>query len=1260
MSRKKKPQTNENQMDLFSLSLRERAEPPGATALGGETGRGEGREHPGPGEVAQVATQPPAVPEGFLFALPEVRPSPLPLSPLAQGEGEIELPAGLRLERNLAILAGAGAGKTYSLVTMCLHLLGGARTGFAPLAPAELGLLTFTEKAADEMRSRLRERLDALAEGKGDEPALRESFEAAGLPFPQARRWRAIRDELGAATIGTFHSLCTQLLRRAPPNTGVTPHFELLDERDARALLRDLVERTLLARIERETPLRTLVAEIGFGRLVEGLVPIATRIREEGVRPDYVQVADGPTLRAQFESELLSLKALLRNAPVRTPSQRDRHPTAMRAVLKVSWDTFEAANRELKDALTKVHDWGPIRDAAELLAQTYAACIVAPFEAEVRELLVDIATAHEEALASRGVLDFTGLLVQARNLLRDYAEARIDAQNRFKALLVDEFQDTNRLQLELVLLLAEKREGRARPISKAFEAQHLEIVQLPQEPGFLAVVGDRKQSIYEFRGADVSVFEVMARAIEVNGGGRAYLRHSRRSTAPLLSALNAGFTQVLGPGAASSPPYDFEVVYVPAQDDLSAVRQSAPRGVPLLQLENSKLGDVKLNAEEQRAADAEAVARALSHGLAGGWTVVDGKQEVERPARGGDVAMLFQRFTQLEVYRQALVRHGVRHRVVRGRGFFGAQEIVDLASLLAVLADPGDAISLSAVLRSPLVGLTDNEWVSLAKPRAGTKRWRLDARDLLLPLPSGEGRGEGQTRLDLFRKRYAALRSERDRLGLRSLLRVVLEVFEYRVSVAAGPFGEQALANLDKLLVLASQRESAGVGVSAFARELLELADDAPKEAQGEVIDELDLEAVTLCTVHQAKGLEWPIVVLPDLTTTLRNETAAVRFDRTMGLSISRPRGTTDFQSRSAADITRQLARRSRAENLRLLYVAMTRARDRLVLGLRPPTAQANTWAQELTAFFALRVSGERPEHLDVASVAPKRPELPPASASSRSEVDALISQVRSPGESTTASIVLPVTQLEDLMACRRRFHFANQVGLIEDTIHLEGDTTPRSDDEDVRARGTALHRLLELTPLDAVGTPGLHAALKQVRDSAALPVKNEAITWVERFWNTDFGRSLAHADVHRELPFALRLAGNEGPSLVLRGAIDLLVVTPGELIVIDYKTSVRPPEGAEPYRFQLGCYALAAQRFLPGSRKVRAGIVFLLEESPDPQFLTELETPVLSRALVEETRGLAESQRTGHWPGRPRARCEAIGCGYVYRCHPELMIPTK
>lgn len=1236
MSRKKSP----NQLDLFGdpLALR--------------SGESAGVKGPPP----EPAVAEPAVAEPARVSSPSPRPAPP-----AGGAGEIPLPEGLRLERNLAILAGAGAGKTYSLVSMCLHLLGGARPGFAPIACAELGLLTFTEKAADEMRGRLRERLDALAEGRGDEPALRESFEAAGRPFPPPRRWRTIRDELGAATIGTFHSLCTQLLRRAPPHSGVSPHFELLEERDASALLRDLVERALLARVEQGNPLRTLVAEIGFGRLVEGLVPIATRIREEGVEPAYVHVADVKTLRAQFESELASFKEVARSLQPTKPMQRERHPLLVAAAARLSWETLEQALPGAQDALARVQGWGELRDALTRLHQLFGACLVAPFEAEVRELLVESSRAYEDALRARGVLDFTGLLVQARNLLRDSLEARREAHARFRALLVDEFQDTNRLQLELVLLLAERRDGAPRPVSTAFEAQHQEIVALPQDPGFLAVVGDRKQSIYEFRGADVSVFEVMARAIEANGGGRAYLRHSRRSTGALLEVLNAGFGQVLGPAAASSPPQDFEVVYVPEHDDLAAVRQGAPRGVPVLQLEDSRLGSERHAADVLRAADAEAVARAISAGLSSDWTVLEGRgEERERPARGGDVAMLFQRFTQLELYRQALVRHGVRHRVVRGRGFYGAQEIVDLASLLAVLADPDDALSLSAVLRSPLVGLTDAEWVSLAMPAEGP-RWQLDARAVLTGRCAPRTPG-AEAKVAQLRQRYLALREERDRLGLRALLRVVLEVFDYRVAVAAGPFGEQALANLEKLLVLASAREGRGVGVSAFARELLELADVAPRESQGEVVDELDREAVTLCTVHQAKGLEWPIVVLPDLATAPRTETAAIRFDRTLGLSIVRPRGATDLRSFSATQIGNQLTRRARAEHLRLLYVATTRARDRLVLGLRPTPSSGTTWATDLSAFFPLRVSGERPEVLDVASLTPRRVDHAAPSVSATEEVARILSAVRAPRRSATAAMVLPVTQLQDLASCPRRFHYAHQVGLAQRLGALAWREDEPGDDADVRARGTAVHKLLELSPLprggagQGEGAPrgALSAALRETRRAAGLErlVNDDALGWVERFWSTDFARSLSSGLVHRELPFAVRLGGDDGPRLLVRGQIDLLVVRSNELVIVDYKTSTLPPGGVEPYRFQLGCYALAAQRFA-GPLPVRAGIVFLRESSLEPRFLPVFEPEALAHPLAGHAATLAEAQRTGAWPGLPRSRCEALGCGYVYRCHP-------
>ncbi len=541
----------------------------------------------------------------------------------------LELPRALRLERNLALLAGAGTGKTYSLVSMCLHVLGGARAGQAPVPCAELALLTFTDQAASEMRARLRGRLDALARGEAAEPELRASFAGLGQPFPAPATWQRLRDEVGAATIGTFHGLCTQLLRRAPADAGVDPGFQLLDERTGRRLVREVVEAAVLARVQGgDAAVRRLVADLRFDGgnapgLVEALAQVFTQLREEGLAARYVQVSDPARLARRFEEALAGTRRLAREALPGLTRNRDRLerflelleratfeglpallPGLQAAVARLQGEPFATLRRRVA---TAVDEDGQLDQNLPLLR---GAVLMAPHEAAVREVLTDVEAAHREALARRRALDFTGLLVGARDLLRDSLPARQAAQRRLRVLLVDEFQDTNRLQLELVLLLAERREGGPRPVSRAFEAQHQELLQLPLEPAALAVVGDRKQAIYEFRGADVGVFATMASCLEREGGGRAFLRSSRRASPPLAAALNAVFTRVMGPEAYEPPRRDFQVVYVPGEDDLLAVRQVAPPGPPLRQLLPGPAA-VTSTTEGLRLADAEAVARHL-------------------------------------------------------------------------------------------------------------------------------------------------------------------------------------------------------------------------------------------------------------------------------------------------------------------------------------------------------------------------------------------------------------------------------------------------------------------------------------------------------------------------------------------------------------------------------------------------------------------------------------------------------------------------
>jgi ATP-dependent exoDNAse (exonuclease V) beta subunit len=1237
----------------------------------------------------ETTTTPPPPRPSVPFRLHLVRPEP----PTLEGPGDeapeealpraLQLSEALRLERNLSLSAGAGTGKTYSLVTMCLHLLGGARSGFEPVECARLGLLTFTEKAAGEMRERLRARLEALASERGEEPELRASFAGLGVAFPGKRFWREARDGLGSSTIGTFHSLCSQLLRRATASreSGANPGFELLDERDARALVGEVVERSVLRAVQAGSPeLRHLVSEFGFGGsgsygLVDALVPVYARIREEGQSPRFVPVADGAWLRRQFDAALVELRARTQRAFSLANQHRDRLDAFARLLEGLTFENTPELLPRLRRALGNVRQepFGSLRPflrthargeagGEENLQLLHGACVMAPHEVVVRELLTEVEAEHRRLLERRGVLDFTGLLVSARDLLRDSLEARRAAQARFSALLVDEFQDTNRLQLELVLLLSERRDGAARPVSTAFEIQHQEILQLPLEPGFTAVVGDRKQSIYEFRGADVSVFATMTRCLEREGGATAFLKSSRRSSPALVTALNALMAKLLGQGPSGPTRRDFDVAYHPDEDDLIAVRTTSAPGRPLVRLVSAPVASspARSASEAWRLADAEAIAAHLAASLADPHSMVISRGGGEaRRTCGGDVAILFQRFTQLEVYRQALVRHGVRHRVVRGRGFFGAQEVVDVACLISLVANPDDAVAFAAVLRSPFVSLSDTALVELALEVAP---WRpgLHPRDVLeagrVPATAGELE---RSRLARFVELFAVLRREHDLLGLGEVLHLALERTGFAVAVAGSPFGEQALANLGKLLELASAADAQGLSTAAFAAQLLELADAEPGEAQGEVIDALDPDAVTVCTVHQAKGLEWPVVVLPDLAAVSPAEKAPVRFDRLAGLGVKPP--ATDegeLQSLSIERIGELRGARATAERLRLLYVAMTRARDRVVLGLLPERPRVGTWAGDLKGPLQWADVRTHLEELDVGTL-PRPAVVEAVGAQGSAGLDEgrrILDSVRAAHPAEAAVAMLPVTQLMDFERCPKRYHYAHQLGLRERHRTPDGVDDAEPVDGDGRTRGTAAHRLLELVPFELEGAR-LQQALRELRRAEGLEARAGAdvLEWVRRLCASDFGRrlrSLGEARVHRELPFVLSLRGEGRLQLRLRGQIDLLL-DDEVLTVVDYKTSLMPPAGLEAYRFQLRCYALAARRFAGRPVPVRAGVSFLKEPDPAPRFLAEpLELEALEVELVEQARALLRAQASGHWPRRDRGWCDALGCGYVDRCH--------
>jgi ATP-dependent exoDNAse (exonuclease V) beta subunit len=1195
----------------------------------------------------------------------------------------------LSLERNLALIAGAGSGKTHSLVTVCLQLLAGARRGGVAVRPPQLFMVTFTDKAAAEMRDRLRRRVQALARNETQgEAAVLEAF-GGEQRAPGPLVWRQVADQLGAATVGTLHSLCAQILRQAPLEAGVDPGFQVLEERDAQELIRDAAERLVLDQLQRQQPTTVaLCRELGFSGgqfptgLVDHLCQVFLKSREQ-VAPGEIAVSDPTGSVSELETAVRRVRELVKNArafdrpsggrfgPLLAQCERaldglslsnflepDRYP-ALRQVIE-SQPHLARQRNGAGELLKELKGWVVANGSDHLtLLDYYGGCAVMPFEQGFRALLGELEQRFRAELAKRSCLDFSELLIRTRDVLRDSLAARAETHARMGALLVDEFQDTNRLQFEIVTLLAEKREGGPRHIPPKQDGE----CSLPLEPGFLCVVGDAKQSIYDFRGADVGVFGRMASKIEREGGRLEFLTANRRSAPGLVSFWNPLFAHLM---SARAEPREYESLYRPEHDDQLASRSTTREMPPVdwLVFEPSE------SAEQCRLQDARAIAGRIGQLLSPeAAAMVEGEDGAPRPARGGDFAILFRRFTFLEVYRQALSELGIPHRVIRGRGFYGAQEVVDIASLLSLIGTSEDALALAAVLRSPFVALSDVSLFKLGLSCDG----RLSLRGLEhlpsfaeLNLPDPELR-----RLERFLGIYHRLRREMDRLGVRSLLRVALEELGYRVAVAGTPFGEQALANLDKVLDLAERWDAAGkADCQGFAQRMRDLADEDPSEAQADVLDIGDPRAVQLMTIHQAKGLEFPIVVLPDLAAHRNRGGGRVLYDRDLGLSI-RPWVGEDSQNTRSPRHRRlgsELMRREDAEYVRLLYVAMTRARDRLILSGQNRRS-AGTWLEMLEnaskSHPAIRSSIQRLRADEIR--VPSKFALPSQpSEQELVEVRQAITRVRRRSRNQSQAVVFPVTHLQDYVFCPRRYLYARHLGLLEFPVVL--DTLEKNESQhdavgsDYRQRGTLAHRLLESVELSWV--QGADADLRQhladlLWAQGVEPDGDDGrkiLGWVHRFLRTPFAARLANAGpdrVHRELPFMLRLG--EHPAVYLKGQIDLLFEDEaGGATVIDYKASRRHPRGVEAYRFQLDCYALAARRFVKEGVRIQTGIAFLAEGCPEPEIrhAQEFDLESFQAELLRSAIALLESTPGLDWAGLPPQECASLGCGYQYRCH--------
>jgi ATP-dependent helicase/nuclease subunit A len=1172
------------------------------------------------------------------------------------------------LEGDTAVSAGAGAGKTTALVELMLRLLAGD-TPLGACAPHEVVAITFTERAGAELQDRLAAELlraGRAAAARGD-AGRAERLEGSGRDLP-------------SMAVGTIHGFASRLLREHAADAGVDPDFAVLEEDAAAEVLAEASRAAALRALDGgDPPVRALAAGHGGA---EGLAALAASlVRERATRgatgPPGV-AEEGPVAveraRAEVEAAARELVALAGRATTAsggkalaaleatlaeleaTPAVLEATPAALQAepaAVALRWARLGEAVKGWRGGKGDPPELAAARErlkrAAGELPGVAAEWLAAPQARALAALVADVEERYAEVKGGAGALDFDDLLVRARDLLRGAPAVLADLRGRTRALLVDEYQDVNGLQAEIFALLAGPGGG-ARPV--------------------LVAVGDAKQSIYRFRGADVGVFAGLLERLGAGGGGRVHhLRENHRSAPAVIDVVN----DVLDRSAA-----DLGVPFGP-EDRLRATRSSPARPAAELLLDGG--GG---NAEARRAREAKVLAariRDVLRGRAGVEVRERGPDGAEgaRPARAGDIAILFRRLTQVAVYERALRDAGVPFRLARGGGFYRAPEVRDLAELCASLAEPADEIAWAALLRSPLCAVSDGSLLLLGPGRLA-RLARTPPAAVAAGLEEAWGgsapAGEGE-RLRRFLEAWQRLHALRDRLDVGELLACAAEAVDLEAALLAAPDGERRARNLRKALALARRAAGQGLTAGAFAARLRRLAARPPREPEADLGAE---DAVSLLSVHQAKGLEWPIVAVPDLAGRAPTGRARALLDEAGRVCVT----WFDLAAEAhvpTASLVRLRERRDRAESAesrRLLYVALTRARDHLVLSGTGEDGAAGGWARlvlDVPSALLRRVPAatgatggvtDQPAGRTTDGVTEGTGEAAATEACGALGAGAAGGAGRTGGSPQPAALLRPplppadlrvaVTAVVEYARCPRRDWYGRHLRLPEPR-GIRGE----DDAERATERGSLVHALLSEVDLLA---PPLErrvllaaSAARRGRDPSS-PATARMLRDVERFLSGDAGRRLAAwaraGTLSREVPFLLRLGDPGGPACYLDGAIDALAEEREGIRVVDFKYAALRPGAADVYRLQLAVYALAAGRAHPG-RPVRAELWFLrgqeavVDVTPSPGDLARLAAgaPGWARGAL----AAAGRDATPEGIGRGEARCRAEGCGWVERC---------
>jgi ATP-dependent helicase/nuclease subunit A len=1022
------------------------------------------------------------------------------------------------------VSAGAGTGKTSVIVERYVRAICDRGIDIESVL-----LITYTRKAAAELRSRIRTRL--RDDGRAD-----------------------LARSLDGAWVSTIHGFCLRLLRAHPFEAGLDPAFGELDEAQGSVVRGESFERALTDFCADGDPQRmrllSTYTSSGLRRMLTGVYATLRSAGRELVL-ELGAHADRGALVANLRAAAETL--------VGDPDATDRQRAAAQAALDlVQPETLPERLLDLRELRASGVRAETYEEARKHVVQVAFDELAEQDRVLLQELLIRFADEYAAAKSRESVLDFEDLQLAARRLLRDHPAIRAAEQERFRIVMVDEFQDTNRLQCEIVDLIVGDR-----PDAEVF------------------YVGDEFQSIYRFRHADVSAFrERRASAANVLSLTRNY-----RSRSSVLDAVNYLFAPSFGD--------EFEPLAAGGTFDQPVLGHA----VELLVTDKASYREAGV---DWRRAEAQSIARRVRELVDAG------------AARPGEIVLLFAAGTAAETYEDELREAGLPTYRATGRGYFGQQQVADLLAYLALVRNRYDDVALATVLASPLVGVSNDSLVLIR--RAAGRRPLYAGIERSLP----HGMAAGDARLvNAFKQRFERLVRLLGRVSLEVLCDRIVSEHDYDLAILAHPDGRRRYANLRKLGRLArSYEELRGNDLEGFVSFVRDQDALGAREQEAVAIEE-DADAIRLMTIHAAKGLEFPVVIVadagregappaPDEIVALPDGRFGFRIVDAVG---GRRHGVFGFDAvRAAAN------EQEREERDRLYYVAMTRAVDRLIVsgaidpGRRSDRETPIGWVLRRLEADAELAAAEAGAPLELVRGDARilvrldryQPEEAAAVPQARDDEPAPVGQLALFDEIPDAPPALLGLQLAPLATlpepplhvprrlsfsalslhdrCSYRYYVERVVGMRPARPLMGGDAGLAATEI-----GDAVHRLLEAVDLTAPATPSpeaLAATVSSWYPAVSADELDRIRAFVDVYCESELARRIARLGTARpERPFAFTHDG-----VLLRGRLDVLSVAAGRALVLDYKTNALGDHDPEvvvetEYGLQRLVYALALLR---------------------------------------------------------------------------------